>query len=291
MTTLDNLLLVRDIPKAHDSLEHVSIYKYCLGGKGMITALTLFHLGCDVSTYSLVGTDTVVKDYLPSKFNKDFLCPYLSEDNKTWILVSTQQEVVTLVKPSPLVEGPLKEEAFKKLNRFMSNIDILYISTEYIPLIRKAIELAKKREVLIVSNLNTPFLFDPEVSNGKTFFSSIVEASHTVILNRLEERQLFTKTRFSNWTGVSSQQLEEVIVTNAEEGGAFSSSPFNQWFSYEPVVPDIVLCSVGAGDTFNGAFLYARFIKKLSLQESCDFAADLAAKKLATFASSIEFKR
>jgi sugar/nucleoside kinase (ribokinase family) len=81
--------------------------------------------------------------------------------------------------------------------------------------------------------------------------------------------------------------LEEVIVTRGDKGGLLSTRPFHFWDKYEASIPEKVKCVVGAGDTFNGAYLKARFVQGLSPESSCNYASQVAGKRVSTELSAL----
>ena len=81
--------------------------------------------------------------------------------------------------------------------------------------------------------------------------------------------------------------LREIVITRGRKGGQYIDLANDTSGAYRAIPPAAILCSVGAGDTFAGAFLKARFIDGLNLAESCRYSATIASQKLATEASSL----
>src|ERR1051326_9014054 len=89
MTTVDTLMFTDLIPSENEDLGRLQQVYQCLGGKGMVTALTLFALGCDVSLLTLIGNKHEIEGFLPRYFDAGYLLKALVGNNRTWIPIST----------------------------------------------------------------------------------------------------------------------------------------------------------------------------------------------------------
>lgn len=284
MTTIDTLLFTDSVPTSDADLGRISDYVTCLGGKGMVTALSVFHLGCDVVTFTLIGEKNEILNLLPEGFGVDYLQECLFYNNRTWIAVSDNQDVVTFVYPSPVNETRVAY-LLDTVSSFIDMVDLLYISTEYLPVLKQAIKTASQARIPIVSNINTPLILDPADHGGKVL-QPLLEVSHTIIMNEVEAVQTLTKLNITSWSNVHSPNLREIVITKADKGGMMALKPFTVWERYESKTPFGVKCVVGAGDTFNGAYIKARFVDGLPLTESCEYASEIAGQKVSLKSSA-----
>lgn len=285
MTTLDTLLFTESIPNVTEGLGRVSESILSLGGKGMVTSLAIHCLGCNVAIFTLVGDKLEVLKLLPHSFSIDYFQECLYYNNKTWIAMSKKQEVVTYVCPSNIREKQTRT-LLQNVSEFVEKVGLLYISTEYIPVIRRAVEVASHLRTPVVTNPNLPLLTDPDDKTGDVF-RLLINKSHTVLLNEVESEAALFKLGKKTWADVLSDNLQEVIITKGEKGGVFSQKPFTTWQSYDAEQPSSIECVVGAGDTFNGAYIKYRFVDGLSQKESCTYAARVASKKISTKSSHL----
>lgn len=282
MTTVDTLLFTQRLPVASDALCRLTSRKVCLGGKGTITALTLLSLGCDVSSFSLTGQNEDYEEVirrLPSEADKTFLFPWLLRNNRTWIVISEEQQVYTFVDPSPMIEVRTEQVA-DALTAFLSNVQLVYITAEHVSVLRLAIDALQATAPTVISNLSTALIGDPLDSDGQ-LLRDLVDRSHTLVMNEIEAPEALRRLGASEWTGIRSTCLREVIVTKGNRGGAFSHYPFVVWGRYEAAKIDVTKCAVGAGDAFSAAYIKARFVEGLDISRSCTYAAGIAALRVA----------
>jgi sugar/nucleoside kinase (ribokinase family) len=284
MTTVDTLMFTDRIPSENEDLGRLQQVYQCLGGKGMITALTLFALGCDVSLLTLIGNKQEIEGFLPRYFDAGYLLKALVSNNRTWIPISTAQGSVLFVFSSPLTQDA-HSKVIGNIRSFLENTEILYLSTEYMFVIREAATNASKLNLPLVTNLNAALLSDPECSDRDVV--DLVSVSHTLIMNERESKLALSRLGLHLWSEISGPNLQEVVITRGEHGGTVALRPFQDWQVYSAHSVEPVVCDVGAGDTFNGGFLRARFVEGKSPYESCAYAAQVAGQKLSLSSSSL----
>jgi sugar/nucleoside kinase (ribokinase family) len=266
MTTVDTLMFTDRIPSENEDLGRLQQVYQCLGGKGMVTALTLFALGCDVSLLTLIGNKQEIEGFLPRYFDAGYLLKALVGNNRTWIPISIAQGSVLFVFSSPLIQDA-HSKVVRNIRSFLENVEILYLSTEYMFVIREATTKASKLNLPLVTNLNAALLSDPECSDPDV-----------VALSRLG---------LNTWSEISVPNLQEIVITRGAHGGTVALRPFQDWQVYSAHSVEPVVCDVGAGDTFNGGYLRARFVEGKSPYESCAYAARVAGQKLSLASSSL----
>lgn len=284
MTTVDTLLFTDRIPSENEDLGRLQQVYQCLGGKGMVTALTLFALGCDVSLLTLIGNKQEIEGFLPRYFEAGYLLRALVGNNRTWIPISMAQGSVLFVFSSPLIQDA-HSKVIRNIRSFLENVEILYLSTEYMFVIREATTKASKLNLPLVTNLNAALLSDPECSDPDVV--DLVSVSHTLIMNERESKLALSKLGFNTWSEISVPNLQEIVITRGAHGGTVGLRPFEDWQVYSAHSVSPIVCDVGAGDTFNGGYLRARFVDGKSPYESCTYAAQVAGQKLTLYSSSL----
>jgi sugar/nucleoside kinase (ribokinase family) len=285
MTTLDTLMFTDRLPVENEDLGRVQGVYECLGGKGMVTALSVFSQGCATSFFTLVGLKSEIMTLLPNGFDSDYLLEVLKANNRTWIPISSDRRTSLFVYSSPLRQDA-RSRVLNSLPAFLDGIDVLYLSTEYMFVIREAARIALERELPVVMNLNSALMSDAECS-GKDVRDLLVPSSSTLILNEHESDQAMSRLDLRTWSAVSSPRLQEVVITKGASGGVVASKPFEEWNTYQAQSQGVPICPVGAGDTFNGGYIKARFVEGKSPLNSCTDAARLAGQKLTVPSSSL----
>src|ERR1043166_1951396 len=278
MTTLDTLLVADVLPVEDEVISRVESAYRCLGGKGMVTALSVFAQGADVSLFTLVGDSTQIKQRLPMGFCSDYLLEALEANNRTWIPIASHERFAVFVYSSDLLQD-VPNSVLNMLRTFVSEIDILYLTTEYMFVVREAARMALECAVPLITNVNSALMSDSDCSDDD-LRELLLTFSSTVIMNDHESTQALAKLNLKTWGDVSSSRLKEIVVTKGEEGGVVSSRPFRDWQSFPAYVVKTPVCSVGAGDTFNAGYLVARFVQGKSPLDSCKYGARVAAEKL-----------
>jgi sugar/nucleoside kinase (ribokinase family) len=284
MTTLDTLLFV-DRPPTAEEVSRVGDNVVSLGGKGMVTALSLFYLGCTPRLLSLIGERSELESYLPAGFDGSFLQECLAQMQRTWIAITEDQQVYTFVRPSqPSLSAAVVPD--NVVSNFLLGLDVLYVSAEYLPLVQTVVTTAAKRQIPIVTNLSWAFLADPD-PGSVVLLDLLLNASHTLLVNETEALELMKRSGFKDWSEMEHSSLQQIVITSGAEGGRYSSRPFDRWERYSAGNPEHTRCVVGAGDTFNGAYLKARFVDRRGIADACRVAADVAALKVGRRGSAL----
>jgi len=283
MATLDTLLFTGQPVYDHEAVTPVDEDVISGGGKGIVCAIAMQRAGALVSSFALVGTNSELAGHLPATLDRQYLLPLLDTDNKTWIMVSAAHKVVTFV-----ARGLVRDRgrALEAVSEFVANVDALYVTIENSAVLRRALQVAAEREIAVALNPSLPFVEaihheDPDL------LSTAVSQSSLILCNDWEAPRFLRSAGVYSWDQLEAPQLEEVVVTGGAAGGKFSNAPFKDWEEYAATPVREVRCVVGAGDTFNGAYLTARLVHGLSPEDACRQAADLAAIKVAQKSSAL----
>lgn len=289
MTTIDTLLFTPQLPTFADEACHVDAV-VCLGGKGMVTAQVLSALGTDVVVCTLIGGEqrdyAEVCSYLPSTFETRFLLPWLVRNNRTWIAVSADQTSWTLVNVSPTRSTLRSSRIRRTIESLFQRSNVVYVAMEHMDLLKQVVHQGRHVQHRIVTNISVPLL-DAIRAEGSGMLFDLVTVSSAIMMNDVECSQALDQLGIPSWENVQSDRLQEIIITKGEKGGVMSSRPFTDWQTFEAYAPSQIACCIGAGDTFNGAFMVSHFVNGAGLTESCQYAAMIAAKKIALRTSAI----
>ncbi len=241
------------IPKVGETVKGTSFF-INPGGKGANQAIAAAKLGADISLIGCVGDDEfgnqllshlaaegVSTDYIKkvSNVSTGIASITLSASDNSIIIVSGANDYIT----------PKLVEEYENI---IAQSDILLLQLE-VPLlaVEKAVELAKKHEVLVILN---PAPIQPLSEN-------LLKSVDFLIPNEHEQKELF---KYGN----SSMIAKKCITTRGSKGVSFYQ---NDKEVHIPSLKVDVLDTTGAGDSFNGAFAVALSEGK-DTKEACHFA-------------------
>ncbi len=285
MATLDTLLFIPDQEMLDDDVAPVEEAIRCPGGKGMVTAAAVREQGGEVVPFALLGKEARLNGLLPRSLDRRYQLGLLERDSRTWITISHAQKVVTFVSRQGLLEGQ-EEVVAEALAGFFDEIDAVYVTVEDPIVLRAVLRLARSRGVPIALNASIPLL-ELLLGSDRDLLLGLLAESELIFSNHREGPRFLESLGLASWAAIPSDRGREVVVTEGEAGGQFSDGSARRWTRYEAVRPESVRCVVGAGDTFNGAYLVARWSSGLSAAESCSQGAALAARKVAVRASML----
>ncbi len=272
--SIDTTFFVNSGSYDHESVTIINEVVVSVGGKGLVTAIGMLDQGVDVEPLSLVGKNSQISDMLASRLGRAWLVPALDLDTRIWLSVADAHDVATWVSfgSSSRTEQELAEIGAEYARRS----DALYLSIEETPLLHGALLAARSDATPLAVNLSRP-LIDRLVRDDLSLFTSLIDSAAILLCSADESARILSSLSVSDWRDVARQDAE-VVVTCGSDGGEFLPAGSRHWGHYEAVAPAAVRSVVGAGDTFNGALLAARWGRGHSLSESCVVAAAAAAR-------------
>jgi sugar/nucleoside kinase (ribokinase family) len=283
MASIDTALFVDQPDYGAESVLIAGDVSVSLGGKGLIAAIAIGREGIEVAPLSLVGEESNLVRMVPPSVGKEWLVPGLAGDVRIWLSVAGGEHVVAWIAPGRQL---IADEAVEKIAaKYTDSLDMLYIALEAVSLIRAAFESAERRGIPIAANLSRP-LVERLSRQEPTLLRRLVAKAELILCNGHESALVLSALHARSWREIAAPSAE-IVVTRGENGGEVARTPFEHWVRYDAVPPTTVRSVVGAGDTFNGAFLAARWVRGLSTKESCERAATLAAECVASSKSSI----
>lgn len=289
MATLDTLLFTKHPAFVDEAVTPVEKSVSTPGGKGVVIAAAAQLSGAEAVPFALAGAESDLGRCLKQGFDTRYLIPVLDADSRTWITISGGEEVATFVARGLLAEDGLGR-ALDAINEFVGELDLLYATIEHPAVLRAALSAASYRDLPLALNPSLPLLNllreeDPALLADLFAYSSYVLCNEREAIRALEDLGA------EGWVGVYAPKLREVVITAGGAGGNLGLPPFDHWEHFAATPAAHPLCVVGAGDTFNGAYLAARLIERASPRESCRRGADLAACKVSHRGSMLPLDR
>jgi sugar/nucleoside kinase (ribokinase family) len=282
MATQDTLLFASQAVFEEEAVTHIDEVVVSKGGKGLVAAIAMRKSGADVLPFALVGP----RSSLPSQFGDVLDVTHLHEmldrDSRTWISISGGDKMITFVA---LGSMSTLDGLAARVDQFVAGVDLLYVTAEHPALLRAVYERAASHDVQIALNPSLPML-DLLADTDPELLPALISRSSTILCNDWEAPKLLAAVGADRWSELGLPASAEAVVTSGAAGGSYAETPFELWSRFE-ATPAEVRCVVGAGDTFNGAYLTARFNDGCSMEESCRRAADLAALKVAYRGSAL----
>jgi ribokinase len=245
---------------------------------GGVTAnflVAVARLGCSCGFIGAVGDDPygefVINDFKDEGIDVSYT---LKKSNKktpvNFIFIANGEKTI--------IQSPHMQTTKLKINdlneNYIANSKLLHTTIIHPELTKRAIEIAKENGVKVSIDL------EPQIAKrGWNSLKELILKADILLSNRGGAKTI-TQSR-------STQQAAEilikkgiplVIITLGSEGAFYATkSTKNQIRSFNI---DSIIDTTGAGDTFNGAFTVAFWIKKLGLEEAIKYANAAAALKI-----------
>ncbi|MHA1272411.1 MAG: carbohydrate kinase family protein [Promethearchaeota archaeon] len=157
---------------------------------------------------------------------------------------------------------------------YISQAKLLHTTMIHPQIAKKAIEIAKKYDVKISIDLESQIAL-----RGWNNLKEILLNVDILIPNKEGAKTLTnTKTPEDAANILIKKGIPIVIITLGERGALITTREFQKEIPAYPVKK--IIDTTGAGDTFNGAFSVAYWIKKWDLEKACKFANAAAALKI-----------
>lgn len=241
------------IPKVGETVKGTSFFMNP-GGKGANQAVAAAKLGADISLIGCIGDDefgNILLSHLAAEgISTDYIkrVSNVSTGIASITLSASDNSIIVVSGANDYITPKLVEE----YESIIAESDILLLQLE-VPLlaVEKAVELAKKHDVLVILN---PAPIQPLSEN-------LLKSVDFLIPNEHEQKELF---KYIN----SSIIEKKCIITRGSKGVSFYQ---NDKEVHIPSLKVDVLDTTGAGDSFNGAFAVALSEGK-DTEEACHFA-------------------
>lgn len=238
------------------------------GGKGFNQAVAIAKLGGEPYLLSMVGEDyygKICEDYLIDHGVKSYL--HKHQHLKTaFASILTDQFGENQVTVYPGAASELSIQAVEEFADIIKQSDALLVTFEVpLPALYKAIELAKRHNVLIILN-PAPAIVD-----------DIIKQCDIITPNEVEARTIFGLSHDQPINEITPLVLQsnfkKVVITLGKEGCLLFD---NQTVKRIPGIIVNAIDTTGAGDIFNAA-LALGIAQKRKLEEAVKLANQVAA--------------
>jgi sugar/nucleoside kinase (ribokinase family) len=258
---------------SHESVNHVSGVVRAIGGKGWITASTIAWLGSSPTLFALVGEDSRIAPTLSTSVRSE-LQQCLDHDHEIWTVLGGERHRVMYSwfgKASPY----RLDAALARLDNVHIQSAVVYIAAEHPAVVATALARARRERRTLVVNLSGA-LVKLILPDDASLFTELARSADVLLLNEFESELALRLLGIRSWSELTDSAVREIIVTNGSKGGRYAMRPFRDWAHYDAVPARHMASEIGAGDTFNGAFLVARYVRGETVGDACDFAAGIA---------------
>lgn len=247
---------VNNLPTPSTTIHSTNLYIEP-GGKGYNQAVACKKLGAEVSYFSKVGCDEYGN--ICEKYLKDLEIKTIFEKDKihntalATILTDDLAENEVIVYKG--ASSNLNVSELKDFESEIANADVLLLQYEIsIDVVKKAIEIAKENNTLVILNPAPAIYLDKEILNMADIVTPNYEEAKTLYGLDIEK--------------LPSSINNTLIVTLGSKGSLLINKHTSKKFS--PINVEAV-DTTGAGDVFNAGLAVAIANKK-SIEEAIEFA-------------------
>ncbi|MEH7108567.1 ribokinase [Bacillus sp. JJ1764] len=233
------------------------------GGKGANQAVAAAKLGAVTTMIGCVGDDAfgqeLVKHLQNQGVNTDYVKPVTHRSTGIASITLSDGDNSIIVVPGANYQ--VTPDIVSSYEEVISNSDILLLQLE-IPIesVERAIELAKKHQVMVILN-PAPI---------QALSKSLLQKVDYITPNEHEQQFLLESEEWSD--SERKEMLKKCIITMGAKGVKFYRDGERNISSYKVETVD----TTGAGDSFNGALAFA-LSNGEQLEEACRFANAVAA--------------
>lgn len=245
---------------------------------GGVTAnflVALARLGANCGFIGAVGNDPY-GDFLISDFNKEKVDTSLTLKKKG---KKTPVNFIIIVKGEKLIiQSPhmLKTKIdISDLNEnFINKAKLLHTTMIHQAITEKAIEIAKKNDLKVSIDLESQI-----AERGWNNLKEMLLKADIIIPNK-EGAKMITKSKTPKEAAnkLIKKGIPIVIITMGNNGVLLTTKQSQKMIPAYDIKN--IIDTTGAGDTFNGAFSFAYWIKNWTLEKSCKYANAAAALKI-----------
>lgn len=255
---MDMVVLTDRIPHKGETLIGNDL-QYNAGGKGSNQAVAIARLGGEVAMFGKVGNDdngkALIKLMKENGVDTDFI--EVENDANTGLAVITVGENDNTIVVIPGANNDVDSKYIDKIKPELLSCGLVVLQHE-IPLETNEYVIKLCKENGIKTLLNP--------APATTVSESVLEQVDFLTPNEHEAVLLFGN---ENIEQVMLKYPEKLIITQGEKGIAIALK--EEGIIHVPARKSEVVDTTGAGDTFNGAFVYA-YTKGKSLKDSLRFA-------------------
>lgn len=261
-------------PKPDEKINAIT-ENYFSGGVTANYLVAISRLGVKSGFIGAVGDDNYGA-FLIKEFNKEGV------DTQLTLKIKNKRTPINFIFVSQGEKTIIQSPHMKTTKLDLENINLSYISNAKLlhttivhpKITQKAIKIAKDNNVKVSIDLESQ-IAERGWKNLKKF---LLEAD--ILIPNKEGAKKITKTETTQKAAkkLVNKGIPIIIITMGREGALITTQRFQKQIPAFPVGK--VIDTTGAGDTFNGAFSVAYWIKGWNLEKSCVFANAAAALKI-----------
>ena len=158
--------------------------------------------------------------------------------------------------------------------QYIANSKVLHTTMIHPEITERAINIAKENNVKVTIDLESQIAKKGWEKLGKMILNS------DILIPNKEGAKIITKVKDLKKAAkiLVKKGIPIVIITLGHEGVLITTERYQKRVPAFKIGP--IIDTTGAGDTFNGAFSYAYWIKNLDLEKSCIYANAAAGLKI-----------
>ncbi|MFX1574632.1 MAG: carbohydrate kinase family protein [Promethearchaeota archaeon] len=271
---VDWVATIPHFPKPDEKIDAIS-ENYFPGGVTANYLVAVARLGVSCGFIGAVGDDAygnfliedLIKEEVDTTFTlrkKDMITPinFIFISNGEKIIIQSPHMQRTKLDLTDLVES------------YIAKAKVLHTTLIHLELSRKAIEIAKENNIKVSIDL------EPQIAQkGWKELKNILLKTDILIPNK-EGAKIITRkdTAKDAAKDLIKKGIPIVIITLGQKGALFTTEDSQKLIPAYNI--NNVIDTTGAGDTFNGAFSVAYWIKGWVLEDSVKFANAAAALKI-----------
>ncbi|TFF87181.1 MAG: carbohydrate kinase family protein [Promethearchaeota archaeon] len=261
-------------PKRDEKIDALSENLFS-GGATANFLVAVARLGVSCGFIGAVGDDSygnfLLSEFEKENVNTEFTIKKKGMKTPVNFIFIVNGEKTIIQSPnmyiSKLEPSDLKEDYIKKSK-------VLHTTIIHQDLTKEAIKIAKKHNVKVSIDLESQI-----AKRGWNELESIIKEADVLIPNK-EGAKMITKTKDIHQAAriLIKRGIPLVIITMGKKGALITTQ------EYQKIIPAYAVSKVvdttGAGDTFNGAFIVARYINDWDIEKACRYANAAAALKI-----------
>ncbi|MFX0032385.1 MAG: carbohydrate kinase family protein [Candidatus Hodarchaeota archaeon] len=271
---IDWVTEIPNFPKPDEKVDAIS-ENYFSGGVTANFLVAAARLGGKCGFIGAVGDDSY-GDYLIQDLERESIDTSFTirkADKKTPInfIFIAKGEKTIIQSPHMLTT---KIESIDLNEEYIINSKILHTTMIHPEVTEYAVNIAKKNDVKITIDLESQI-----AKRGWKKLKKVILSADILIPNREGAKLITANPKVEESAKILVEKgIPIVIITLGKEGVLITTEKFQKRISAFKV--NNIVDTTGAGDTFNGAFSFAYWIKNWNLERACKYANAAAALKI-----------
>jgi len=272
IATLDIINIVERYPREDEKMRAID-QRVSRGGNAANTACVLSQYGHDIDFAGVIVDEPdghrIEQDMLENQIGLSF-CQRVDGGKMptSYITLNTDNASRTIVNYRDLPEYSV--ESFKQIP--LQEFDWIHFEGRNIEHTIEMIRYARK-------HINNKII-SVEIEKDRPGIDALMPLADVLMIPGAQVRRRGFTDPYLYFDHIRPQAPTATLITTWGAEGAFGRDSNNMDYHCPSIPPDKVIDTIGAGDTFNAAFINA-FSSGLTLEESLSHACEIAGKKVA----------